>query len=246
MGAGKAALAFLAYAGGQLAAGLLAGIAGGVWYSFLHGSARTAEWMKGLMAALIVPAGAFSLVVAGALVFWIARYAYPGELRAGAFAPLGVRSTQPAHLAIAALAGVLLALLHRYGVVAAWPMPAAYLDAPIFRAVAGGGFALYLWIVAALVLAPVIEEFVYRGVLFAGFRRSWGVLPAGIVVTLLFLVMHVGDAATYPPSMIALGALAIATLAARVLSDSIAPGIAMHAAYNSVILLTIFGPLAPR
>lgn len=54
-----------------------------------------------------------------------------------------------------------------------------------------GGVATILVIIAAVVLAPILEEVVFRGVLFQGLRRRVGMWPAAIISSLAFGVIHV-------------------------------------------------------
>jgi ABC-2 type transport system permease protein len=47
------------------------------------------------------------------------------------------------------------------------------------------------WVVPlAVVAAPVFEEFIFRGLIFGGLRRSFGLVPATLVSAALFAVMH--------------------------------------------------------
>lgn len=70
---------------------------------------------------------------------------------------------------------------------------AGEVDAPdqsllaVFR---DGGLAAILVVVAAVVIAPVLEETVFRGVLFQGLRRRIGLWPGAVISGLVFGVVH--------------------------------------------------------
>jgi len=91
------------------------------------------------------------------------------------------------------------------------------------------------WIVVALCYAPVIEELLFRGLMWRGLRASWGVIPAGAIVTLLFFALHLGETMHFWPAMIAIATLSVATLLARVRTGSVVASMVLHAAYNGTI-----------
>ncbi len=52
------------------------------------------------------------------------------------------------------------------------------------------GWGYWLTAVSAVVIAPIIEELLFRGVLFAGLAKRWPVWLAAIVSSLAFAVLH--------------------------------------------------------
>jgi uncharacterized protein len=90
--------------------------------------------------------------------------------------------------------------------------------------------------VIALLYAPVIEELLFRGLLFKGFSASWGVKTAGVVVTVLFVVLHLFETINYWPATVAVTTMAIGTLLARIRTGSLIPSVAMHFAYNAAVV----------
>ncbi len=109
------------------------------------------------------------------------------------------------------------------------------------RAAETPGVAQFAWVFAALILAPPIEEFVFRGAVFEGLRRSWGSLIAGLFVTALFVGMHVPEVSHHWPALLGVTVAGVALLLARMWSDSLAPAIALHCAYNFVPAAAIVG-----
>jgi hypothetical protein len=88
-----------------------------------------------------------------------------------------------------------------------------------------------LWIYALAVLAaPIFEEFIFRGLIFGGLRRSLGALPAILASAAVFAIVHP------PASMIPVFGLGVcAALAFDRTKMLLAPMIA-HAIYNAVVL----------
>ncbi|GAA4857155.1 hypothetical protein GCM10023332_06080 [Luteimonas vadosa] len=106
------------------------------------------------------------------------------------------------------------------------------------------GAASALWGVAALIgLAAMLEELVYRVLLFRVLERAWGTGPALAVQALLFALMHVenvthggpGDVATMLVSVTVLGLFWTGLF---VLTRNLWVGVAHHAAWNFTILLS--------
>jgi uncharacterized protein len=91
--------------------------------------------------------------------------------------------------------------------------------------------------IAAIVGAPVAEETLYRGVLYGGLRRSWGVVPAAIVAAAIFGLVHwsfgLGNDSLVAVPMLATFGLAFCLLYER--TGSLYPGMAMHAFTNAWI-----------
>lgn len=111
-----------------------------------------------------------------------------------------------------------------------------------------GPLAAGLSIAAAVLLAPVVEELVFRGVLFQALRSWLGVWPGIVVSAALFALAHVElYVLTGDPSIVALGALTmLAGWFAWVfhrLGTLTVPMIA-HAVFNgAVIVVALLAPV---
>jgi CAAX protease family protein len=101
----------------------------------------------------------------------------------------------------------------------------------------GGTITVVAMAIAAIIAAPVAEESLYRGVLYGGLRRSWGVLPAAIVGAAVFGLVHwsfgLGHDSLAEVPMLASFGLALCLLYER--TASLYPGMAMHAFTNAWI-----------
>ena len=226
MNAKRALLLFAAYAGTQLGVGVLIGIVVGIGYRGEAGG------IEALRVAMLL-GGALGLVAAGACVFLLTRRMLRGDaegLRAVGWIP-----TTPRRQALAAMAGLALGIFYALVVTRLFPLSPEVQLGPIANAISGGGWKLYVWVVLALFIAPPIEEFVFRGALWTGFSRSLGPIAAAIVVTALFVLMHLLESGRYPPALFAIATLGLACVVARALTGSLVAPISVHMAYNAVI-----------
>ncbi|NUN04086.1 MAG: CPBP family intramembrane metalloprotease, partial [Bryobacteraceae bacterium] len=116
---------------------------------------------------------------------------------------------------------------------------------PITALPNNGGLDLLLWLVMLVILAPLIEEALFRGVVFAGFQNSWGRAPAAILTSVVFWVLHLWDMAGFWLAMVGIASMSILTLWLRLRYSAIGPAIAAHVGYNgfiaAVLLLSRLG-----
>jgi membrane protease YdiL (CAAX protease family) len=84
------------------------------------------------------------------------------------------------------------------------------------------------WILPlALVAAPIFEEFIFRGLIFGGLRRSFPLWPATLASAAVFAVMHTSI------SMVPVFALGVATALAYERTRGLLAPMLAHAAYNA-------------
>jgi membrane protease YdiL (CAAX protease family) len=239
LGARRAAWIFLVFVAVQLAIGFLVAFFAAVIYGALRWSAQHNAGAEAARLATI-PAAILGMVIAACVVAFMAGPGRAGETRREAFAAIGWRVAPAPQLARGALAGGLLAISFLTLTALFFPPPGPETWGPMMRALSSGGVPFYLWSFLALAIAPVAEEFVFRGVLFDGFSQSWGAFPAAIAVTALFLSTHLSEAWSYPPALVSIATLGILTLVARVRTHSLMPGMALHFTYNLGIVLATF------
>lgn len=151
--------------------------------------------------------------------------------------PAWLTATRPAELALPALGGILLGAAYLWGAPAVYPFDAAMSPGPLASMAESSLSRQWLWASFALLCAPAIEEILFRGVLLTALERAWGTVSAAVVVTSTFVLLHAGEAAQYPPALIAIACVGILTLALRLRSGKIAPAVSAHAGYNFVIVL---------
>jgi membrane protease YdiL (CAAX protease family) len=103
-----------------------------------------------------------------------------------------------------------------------------------------GGIGRLVLALVALFIAPPLEEFLFRGLMYRGFANSWGPRVAAVLVTLSFVALHVFETSDYWPAVVAIFTIALVTLAARLRTGSLAAAMASHFAYNGVLVLTAY------
>jgi len=94
-----------------------------------------------------------------------------------------------------------------------------------------GIWGLAFAVVSACLLAPLAEEILYRGVLFRSLWNRIGVLPAAILSSAVFAVLHFYDG--YGLASVGLFGMSCALLYAA--TGSLGACIALHVLYNSAI-----------
>jgi membrane protease YdiL (CAAX protease family) len=183
------------------------------------------------------------VVLVGVLVAWLSRK-YPDWRAAIGFPPKGRRLREAA---IGAGFGLLLLLVATI---------ASTLILALLQAATGGAKqslpqqvrsdlsrpGLAVFVLVALVVAPVTEEFVFRGLIFRRIRARHGFWLAAAVSSLLFGAVHyvsVGDwqsSAALQATMVLTG-LGLATIYER--RGNLLADIAGHAAFNTIAVITV-------
>ncbi len=100
-----------------------------------------------------------------------------------------------------------------------------------------GGARTVLAVVAAVLLAPVAEELLFRGLLHRALRRRRGVLAATLLSSALFAVVHLDVALSQPLALVGLLLVGIALALAYERTGGLLVPIVAHAAYNGTALL---------
>ena len=99
-----------------------------------------------------------------------------------------------------------------------------------------GGVMQILWGVVAICCAPLVEEFLFRGIMMAGLSRSFGVPAAAVIVTILFVALHFPELQHYWPGVIGVGGMAVVAMWLRIKTKSLFPAIAVHLGYNGLVV----------
>jgi membrane protease YdiL (CAAX protease family) len=88
-----------------------------------------------------------------------------------------------------------------------------------------------LWLaVLAIAAAPVFEEFIFRGLIFGGLRRSLGFGPAALASAAIFAIVHPAAA------VIPVFAMALCAAFAYERTRMLAAPMVVHAVYNAAVL----------
>ena len=97
--------------------------------------------------------------------------------------------------------------------------------------------------ILAVVTAPLVEEIVYRGVLYAGIERDWGKVAGVVVVTFLFALVHAPQYWGSYAAITSILALSFALTLLRALTGKLLPCVIAHLVYNGIqAVALLFAP----
>jgi membrane protease YdiL (CAAX protease family) len=109
--------------------------------------------------------------------------------------------------------------------------------------------ALFAVAFLATATAPLVEELVYRGVLYSALQRAIGVVGAIALVTFLFALVHFWQYKTSPGTIGAILLLSLALTLVRAYTGRVLPCIIIHFIFNGVqvagLLYNYFRPDKP-
>jgi len=166
-------------------------------------------------------------------------------LIARALIPMPLKDTSPIGAAwvrgryVAILQGLVIGLVLGAGIYAlSWGLK-THVDyrhvGPLGRMAHTRGLLQILCAVIVMLLAPFTEEILFRGVLYGGFRKSFGAFWATVLTTLLFCFLHLPAVAHFRSALLGVVLASLAALCVRLWWSAIGPAIAVHAGYNTVL-----------
>lgn len=98
--------------------------------------------------------------------------------------------------------------------------------------------AVYLVAIFATFTAPLVEEVVYRGVLYSAFQKKLGVIWAVVLVTFLFALVHVPQySKNWVPDLASISLIVLLSLIltmVRVKTGNLLPCIVLHTVFNGL------------
>jgi membrane protease YdiL (CAAX protease family) len=211
----------------QFAAGIGLGAIVGIYLSVTRGITDPTS-MSAAMTPFIMPIGIAGVIVAGLITFRMTRRTLSGPSGQGTLAPIGWRPSNASGVVTAALTGCALSFVYLVFIVPFHPPAEGQQFGLLAASADAGGWSRFLWAVLALTLAPPIEEFLFRGVLFSGLSSAIGTYAAALAVSIAFVAMHAKEALVYWPVCVALCMLAGTTLLFRIKTKSLLPAVAVH------------------
>jgi membrane protease YdiL (CAAX protease family) len=209
--------------GAAFVGGFLAAAAAAIVFTAQGNTLRGEEQIRHFFRVANDPIGAAMTAAAGVALLSASR-SLPREALSGGGPMAAAWRVGPATriaqgLAVGALTGVAIALL--------------------FEQHGKHGLFGPVKIVAALALAPPMEELLFRGLLYAGYRRSLGPVWATVLTTSMFSLLHIGQLIRTPLAVLGIGGMALAALWFRLRSGAIGPSVAVHAGYNAGIVAVL-------
>lgn len=128
--------------------------------------------------------------------------------------------------------GILLALAV-VGISALFPSP---VDLPIEKLLKQP-YAAFFFASLGIVVAPFVEEVVFRGFIFPVVERRVGTFGGIVATALLFTGVHVGQLWGSWPAIALIAVVGLTLSLIRAQTDSLFPSFIVHLAYNSTICL---------
>lgn len=181
----------------------------------------------------IIPAHIFTLILAWAVVTKLNKYSFR-EMLGWKFNNFKVWHIIVVVVAIFALAG---GLTSYFGET----------DNELLKILRTSRTAVVLVAILATFTAPIVEEVVYRGVLYSALQRTVGVWMAVFLVTLLFAVVHVPQ---YLPDFVSISMICLLSLIltlVRVWTKNLLPCIILHFVFNGIqSVILILEPYLPK
>jgi membrane protease YdiL (CAAX protease family) len=230
LGALRAVLIFLAF----LAVQFVVVVAAAAWVGAGHGRDVAGSGEDGLRIApaFLLAAALGGTALSGLVGFWLARRALPGP---GAMAVIGWAPAPARDCGRAALEG--LALVVVLGVVGAFLPPPTRGLGPLGKLDELGAWSKLAAVVLVLGVAPVVEELMFRGVLYTGLARRLRPGIAARLTTLAFVALHLPQLGGYWPGWLFIALVGALALRARVATGSLLPAVALHLTYNAGLVL---------
>jgi membrane protease YdiL (CAAX protease family) len=98
---------------------------------------------------------------------------------------------------------------------------------------------LLLAIAAAVVLAPVAEELLFRGLLHRALRVRLRIVPATLISSVLFAIVHVDVVLSQPIALVGLTLVGVVLALAYERTGSLLVPVMIHAVHNAVTIVAV-------
>jgi membrane protease YdiL (CAAX protease family) len=181
---------------------------------------------------LLLPLSLLTLLPGLYVTYRIVKPCFPGPLLAGALESLGWKSCSARALWISALAGFLTPLVSAIIIALFFSTEGHKNTGPLMHLATGSRWGMLQVGILAMFIAPPIEEFLFRGVLYTGLAKSWGKAAGAVATTALFVLAHVGEAKGFLPGLTGVAVVAAGAVYARERTGSLSAPVALHTAYN--------------
>lgn len=227
----------------QFLTGLMAGVLISVSFIFITGHRPDEQQFESFVRSLDPYILIASSVLSAAFLFFFSVNYARGLVRNRSVYGFALHKGTIFQIVTGFAAGLFVAVLYAVIITTFFPPDPETKFGPITEMALSEGFSKYAWLILALVFAPPVEEFLFRGVLFAGFTKSFGVFISAILTTLIFLLIHISEYLYYPPALTGIFALGILTVFLRIKTRALGPPIASHLGYNLFIAIILIKSL---
>jgi uncharacterized protein len=142
---------------------------------------------------------------------------------------------------------IILATIAFYALAAGLTLYFGEQDHELLRILRSSRTVVYVVAFMATFTAPLVEEVIYRGILYSAFQRSFGVVWAVVVVTLLFASVHFWQYQSSPVALLMILTLSLALTLIRAKTGNLLPCFVLHTIFNGLqAALMIAQPYFPE
>ena len=223
--AGYATLVLIGYFGGMFAVAFAAAFA----LSLIGSTDQPVDLVE---AAWVLPLGMAGGAASG---WWTFRRR--ATLRDLVVLRRWIARPTPRVLALSATAGCAVAAVAAVALPRLIPVAESFEPGIVAQMGSSSGWPRLYVALMAVVLAPVIEEVLFRGILLEGILRSTTATTAVAATALLFTLAHAPDMWGYWPGLVTVLAGGIGLAVLRLRTGSILAPITCHAAYNATLVV---------
>ena len=235
---------FLSYILTQLFIGFLAGVITTVGYLTLKQGSKTKEGLEKLITSLQLPYTVVALIVASTVMILLSIKYGKEQIRNRSNKGIAWVAGNRSYVLLGLVSGLIVATLYIFMAVNFFPPDPNAPLSPLLTMVYNDGMSRIFWVFFVLILAPPVEEFLFRGVLISGYSRSFGIIKASVLSTVLFVLIHSFEAIYYLPAYIGITGIGILALVLRLKSRALGPSVAAHFGYNLIITIVAFTSLS--
>ncbi len=98
----------------------------------------------------------------------------------------------------------------------------------------------YLMAFFGILVAPVLEELFFRGMLYPTLRRAMGIVPGLLLTAAAFAAIHGAQLGYAWGPILSIFLVGLALTCVRQFTDSVAAGVLMHSGYNSTLFALLW------
>src|SRR5688572_3031748 len=107
-------------------------------------------------------------------------------------------------------------------------------ETELTRILKSSRYGVFLVAFMATFTAPLVEEVIYRGILYSALQRTVGVWLSIAIVTGLFILVHVPQYFESAATLLLLSVLSLVLTAVRVLTNNLWPCVVLHTLFNGI------------
>lgn len=171
-------------------------------------------------------------LAAGIFVFHSIKRYFPAPSIKGSFAEVGLVKCSTSIAISAAGCGFFLAIFFARFLSDLYPADKDFVANPLAQIAQTSTYLQIFLLFISVCMAPIVEECLFRGVLYSGFAMSWGKLISAVVVTTAFVLLHYRNFGEYWVAAAALISISVVLIAVRESTNSLIPPILLHQFYN--------------